>query len=66
MRYNELVRKLRRLGCEFVRQASGSHEIWQNPKTAGVSVIPHHSREISKKTLHKILRELGLSLDDLN
>ena len=33
MRYRELVKKLRRLGCEFVRRAGGSHEIWYNPHT---------------------------------
>lgn len=65
MRYNELVKKLSQAGCEFVRQAGGSHEIWRNPETNGVSVIPHHPREISKKTLNKILRELGLKLEDL-
>jgi predicted RNA binding protein YcfA (HicA-like mRNA interferase family) len=65
MRYRELVKKLGRLGCEFVRQAGGSHEIWHNPHTGGISVIPCHSREISKKTLGKILRELGLEHKDL-
>ena len=66
MRYRELVKKLRRLGCEFVRPAGGSHEIWQNPRTGGVTVIPHHSREIARKTLSKILRELGLKPKDLH
>ena len=31
MRYRELTRKLRNCGCEFDRQAKGSHEIWINP-----------------------------------
>ncbi|MCR4407234.1 MAG: type II toxin-antitoxin system HicA family toxin [Anaerolineae bacterium] len=65
MRYHELIKKLRHLDCEFVRQAGGSHEIWHNPHTGGVTVIPHHSREIAKKTLNKILRELGLKPEDL-
>lgn len=65
MRYNELIKKLTQLGCEFERQAGGSHEVWRNPETGGVTVIPHHTREISKKTLSKILRQLGLELEDL-
>jgi len=66
MRYRELVKKLRRLDCEYVRPAGGSHEIWHNPQTGGVTVIPHHTREIAKKTLGKILRQLGLKYKDLH
>ena len=65
MRYRELVKKLRRLECEFVRQAGGSHEIWYNPNTGNLTVIPHHTREISAKTLNKILQDLGLKPEDL-
>ncbi|MBI4603868.1 MAG: type II toxin-antitoxin system HicA family toxin [Planctomycetes bacterium] len=35
MTYRELTRKLRRLGCEFVRHAAGSHEIWWRPAIGG-------------------------------
>jgi predicted RNA binding protein YcfA (HicA-like mRNA interferase family) len=66
MRYGELVKKLRRRGCEFVRPAGGSHEVWYNPRTNGLTIIPHHTREISKKTLNKILRALGLKLGDIS
>jgi predicted RNA binding protein YcfA (HicA-like mRNA interferase family) len=48
-----------------VRQAGGSHEIWYNPHTGSLTVIPHHTREISTKTLNKILRDLGLKPEDL-
>ena len=65
MRYRELAKKLRRLGCEFVRQAGGSHEIWYYPRTGSLTVIPHHTREISNKTLNKILRDLGFKPEDL-
>ena len=64
MRYRELVTQPRRLGCEFVRPAGGSHEIWRNPTNNRLTVIPHHTREISLKTLHKILRDLGFKLVD--
>ena len=65
MRYRQLVAKLRRAGCELVRPAGGSPEIWRNPAQDRLTVIPHHTREIAPKTLPKILRELGLTSDDL-
>ena len=65
MRYKELTKKLKRLGCEYVRQGSGSHEIWKNERTQGVTVIPRHNKEIAKGTLNKILKDLGFTLKDL-
>jgi predicted RNA binding protein YcfA (HicA-like mRNA interferase family) len=65
MRYGELTRRLRRLGCEKLRQAGG-HEIWWRPGTDLRTVIPcHPSKEISKGTLQAILRDLGLCLENL-
>lgn len=52
MRYSELRRKLRRLGCEPLRQAGGSHEIWWRPETEMRTVVPNHAaREIPTGTL---------------
>jgi predicted RNA binding protein YcfA (HicA-like mRNA interferase family) len=51
MRYRDLVSRLRCLYCEFVRPAGGSHEIWRNPSQNRLTAIPHHTREISQKTL---------------
>ena len=66
MRYVELTRKLRRLGIEFRRQARGSHEIWWDPKRTLYTIIPNHPRkDIKKKTLAAILRDLGLTERDL-
>jgi predicted RNA binding protein YcfA (HicA-like mRNA interferase family) len=61
MRYRELARRLSKQGCEFLRQAGGSHEIWWRPGTDMRTVIPcHPSREIPSGTLHAILNDLGL------
>ncbi len=66
MRYGELRRKLRKLGCEPLRQAGGSHEIWWRPDTDYRTVIPNHAtREIPNGTLQAILKDLGLTLQDL-
>lgn len=66
MNYRQLTRKLRRLGYEFYRQAAGSHEIWWHPATGRRTTIPNHGpKDIPKGTLAKILRDLGLKLEDL-
>jgi predicted RNA binding protein YcfA (HicA-like mRNA interferase family) len=67
MRYGELARRLRRLGIQYRRQGQGSHEVWSDPKTKRYATIPNHpGREIAKGTLARILRDLGLTEDDLN
>jgi predicted RNA binding protein YcfA (HicA-like mRNA interferase family) len=66
MTYAELTRKLRRLGIEFRRQAKGSHEIWWDPKRKLYTLIPNHpGKEIKKGTFAKILRDLGLTEENL-
>ena len=42
MKYAELAKKLRRLGCEYVRPGPGSHEIWLNLRTGRAVPIPYH------------------------
>lgn len=67
MTYRILTRKLRCLGCEFVRQAPGSHEIWWRPESRLFTVIPHHgNRDLPAGTLRAILRDLGISPRDLD
>jgi predicted RNA binding protein YcfA (HicA-like mRNA interferase family) len=66
LRYAELVRKLRRLNVKFYRQGKGSHEVWWVPATGRRASIPNHpGREINKKTLATILRDLQLKEEDL-
>lgn len=67
MTYRVLARKLRRLGCEPVRHAPGSHEIWWNPKNRLFTTIERRgSEDIRKGTLAAILRDLGLTRKDLD
>jgi predicted RNA binding protein YcfA (HicA-like mRNA interferase family) len=42
MTYRALSKKLRRLGCEFVRPAAGAHEIWWRPANKRFTTIPRH------------------------
>jgi predicted RNA binding protein YcfA (HicA-like mRNA interferase family) len=64
--HRELTKHLRRLGCEFVRQAGGSHEIWWRPENRRFTTIPRHgSRDIAEGTLRAILRDLSIDKHDL-
>ena len=61
MTYRVLARKLRRLGCEFDRQARGDHEVWINPVTGGRSTVPNWgNRDLAPGTLRAILRDLSI------
>jgi predicted RNA binding protein YcfA (HicA-like mRNA interferase family) len=67
MKYAELIKKLECLGCQFKRQAAGSHEIWFNPQARCSAPIPCHlSKDISKNLLSKILRELNIDRKDFD
>jgi predicted RNA binding protein YcfA (HicA-like mRNA interferase family) len=67
MTYPELTQKLRRLGCEFRRQAKGGHEIWWHPERKRYTTISYHgSKDIPKGTLIAILRDLGFTKEDLD
>ena len=65
--YRELRRKLERLGCVYVRQGHGSHEIWSNPANARQTTIPRHgNRDLATGTLHEIRRDLGIPRQDFD
>jgi len=66
MNYRQLTQRLRELGCEFLRQAPGSHEVWWNPTANKFTVIPHHGgRDLPPGTLRVIFRQLGISPDEI-
>jgi predicted RNA binding protein YcfA (HicA-like mRNA interferase family) len=60
----EVIRKLRRTGFVFDRQAKGSHEIWLHPETRRRVTIPNHPGDMPKGTLKAILEQAGLSLEE--
>ena len=60
----EVIRKLRRVGFVFDRQAKGSHEIWWNPTTRARTTVPHHPGNLPEGTVHAIVRQVGLSVDE--
>ncbi len=67
MKYAELIRKLKRLGCEYARPGPGSHEMWANPDTHMVAPVPYHrTKDIGPDLLARILRDLGISRKDFD
>jgi predicted RNA binding protein YcfA (HicA-like mRNA interferase family) len=61
--YQEVTRKLRKLGFEFYRSGKGDHEIWFNPDTKQKTTVPHH-REIKEGTLRNILKQGQVDVED--
>lgn len=60
---DDVIRKLKRVGFVFDRQARGSHEIWWNPKTHLRTTIPHHPGDLPEGTLRAILHQAKVDVD---
>jgi predicted RNA binding protein YcfA (HicA-like mRNA interferase family) len=62
MRYRDVARKLRKLGCEELpRRGGGSHRKWHNPATVRFVSVPDWGRkDLKPGTLRHIIRRLGL------
>ncbi len=63
-KYREIIKRLKRLGFEFDRQAAGSYEIWFNSETGRYTTVPNHSGDMSEGTLRAILKESGITPDE--
>jgi len=63
-RYREIVKILKSFGFEFYRQAAGSHEIWYNSTTNCYTTIPNHPGDMPEGTLHAILKQAGIDIND--
>jgi len=63
-KYREIVKRLKKNGFEFFRQAAGSHEIWYNPMTKRFTTIPNHSGDMPEGTLKAILNQAGISVEE--
>jgi len=63
-RYRDIVKRLKKLGFEFDRQAAGSHEIWYNPSSKRYTTVPNHPGDMPEGTLRAILKQAGISTND--
>jgi predicted RNA binding protein YcfA (HicA-like mRNA interferase family) len=61
----KVIKKLKRMGFVFDRQAKGSHEIWYNPTTRKRTTIPNHpGTDIHIGTLREIIKQAGLTVEE--
>ncbi len=56
--YAEVTAILRDAGCQFIRPAKGSHELWYSPLNGRRFVVP---RSKSRHTANEVLKQAGLS-----
>ena len=59
MKRRELIRHLKKHGCEFLREG-GNHTVYVNRREMKVTTVPRH-REIDQKLSYKICKDLGIS-----
>jgi predicted RNA binding protein YcfA (HicA-like mRNA interferase family) len=62
MKYREISRKLKSLGCDEMRnRGAGSHRVWRNPRNRKIAPIPDWGpKDLKLGTLRAIIRQLGL------
>jgi predicted RNA binding protein YcfA (HicA-like mRNA interferase family) len=60
----EVVRVLEQRGFQLDR-TRGSHRVYYHPESHRRVVVPMHARDLPKRTLAEILRQAGLSRDEL-
>ena len=65
MRYRDLAKRLRALGCEEIRTGKGSHRVWHNPATEMVATVLNWGhKDLAVGTVRAIIRQLGISRRD--
>lgn len=68
MRYREIEKKLRKLGCiEIKRKGGGSHRKWYNPNQIPVVVVvvpDWGSKDLKSGTVRSIIKDLGFEWDE--
>jgi predicted RNA binding protein YcfA (HicA-like mRNA interferase family) len=60
----KLAKALEKAGFELVR-IRGSHHYYYSSKTEKIAVVPFHSKDIRKGTLHVILKNADMSVEEL-
>lgn len=63
-KYRQIIKRLKRLGFEFDRQAAGSHEIWYNSNTNCYTTIPNHPGDVPEGTLRAIIKQAGVTTEE--
>ncbi|MDP3778540.1 MAG: type II toxin-antitoxin system HicA family toxin [bacterium] len=59
----KLIAILKKKGFQL-DHTTGSHFIFYHPKIKRIVTVPYHPKDLPKRTLHSILKQAGLSIDD--
>ncbi len=62
----ELIRVLERMGFRPLRKSRGSHRQFEHPDGRRTTVPVHKGRDIGPGLLRKILRDIGLTPEELH
>jgi len=46
-------------------RTKGSHQIYRNPETKRIVVVPFHRKDLPKGTLLEILRQAGINKEEI-
>lgn len=61
MKYTELQKKLKRIGCYDTGDQQAGHPVWYSPLTGKLFQLSNHeSQEVATGTLKKIMKDSGL------
>ncbi|MCX6705603.1 MAG: type II toxin-antitoxin system HicA family toxin [Candidatus Woesebacteria bacterium] len=60
-----LIKRLKKAGFIEDHQ-SGSHVVMYHPKTGRRAIIPYHFRDIPKGTLNSLIKEAGISKEEIS
>ena len=60
----KLAKALEKAGFKLIR-VKGSHYYYYNQRTEKIAVVPFHGKDLCKGTLHAILEDADLSLEEL-
>ncbi len=66
LRPRELARALERMGFIHTRKSRGSHSRYVHSDGRKTTVPMHKGKTIGRGLLRKILRDIGISVDELN
>lgn len=61
----KLAKALEKAGF-ILERTTGSHSIYYHPQTRRKAVVPIHGKDIPKGTLSKLLKEAGISKEELS
>jgi mRNA interferase HicA len=66
MKYKEVAKKLRKLGCEDIsRRGGGSHRKWHNPSRNAKAIVPDWgSKDLKVGTLRSAVKDLGFDWEE--